>query len=263
MSMAGVLSEQDDPARYQRVLDVGCGTGTWLIETARTYPQMKWLVGVDVSRTFVEYARAQAEAAQVSDRVEFHVMNALRMLEFPNGSFDLVNQRAGTSWLRTWDWRKLLEEYQRVACAGGVIRITEFELVSLNTSPALTRLCDLFVEGLFRAGHLFTPESAGLTGQLSRLLEQHGLENVQTHEYLSSTHAGTEAWQGLCDEMRLGAQTFVPFLHKWTRLPDDYDDLCQQMIAEMQSPDFVATGRLLTAWGNAQRRSPDPAHFEH
>ena len=46
--MGGVLPEQPDPARLQRVLDVGCGTGGWLIETARTYPTIELLIGVDV-----------------------------------------------------------------------------------------------------------------------------------------------------------------------------------------------------------------------
>src|SRR5579883_3384815 len=94
-AMGGVLPEQPDPTIFTRVLDVGCGTGDWLIELAQTTPSCKLLVGVDASRTFVEYARAQAQAAQVSDRVEFYVGDALRMLEFPTGFFDLVNQRAG------------------------------------------------------------------------------------------------------------------------------------------------------------------------
>lgn len=123
-------------------------------------------------------------------------------------------------------------------------------------------MCNLLVQGLFQAGHLFTPESAGITNQLSQLLEQHGLENVQAHEYMASTPAGTEEWQGLFDEMRLAARTFVPFLRKWTHMPDDYDDLCHQMFAEMQRPDFMATGRLLTVWGNVRRRSSEPAHIE-
>lgn len=260
--MGGVLPEQTDPAQYARVLDVGCGTGRWLVETAQTYPSVKRLVGIDVSRTFVEYARAQAEAARVSDRVEFYVMDAPRMLEFPPDSFDLVNHRAGMSWLRTWDWRKLLQEYQRVARAGGVIRVTELDLVSQSTSPALTRWCLLLVQALYQAGHLFAPESTGITSHLEQLLIQHGLENVQTRVYTASSRAGTPEWQGLFDEIRLGARTFLPFLSKWTRLPDDYEDLCQQVFTEMQQPGFVATGSMLTAWGNVSPRGKKAAGFD-
>jgi len=42
--LGGVLPELDDPSSLQSILDVGCGTGSWLIETARTYP-MKNRVG--------------------------------------------------------------------------------------------------------------------------------------------------------------------------------------------------------------------------
>ncbi|HTK08253.1 MAG TPA: class I SAM-dependent methyltransferase [Ktedonobacteraceae bacterium] len=117
--MGGVLPEQADPTIFPCVLDVGCGTGGWLIELAKTTPNCTRLVGVDASHKFVEYARAQAEAEQVSDRVEFHVMDALRMLEFPDHAFDLVNHRSALSWLRTWDWPKLLQEYLRVCSSGG------------------------------------------------------------------------------------------------------------------------------------------------
>src|SRR5260221_14733769 len=59
-SMGGVLPEQSDPTIFKRVLDVGCGTGGWLIEAARTYPTMTRLVGVDVRKKMIDYARAQA-----------------------------------------------------------------------------------------------------------------------------------------------------------------------------------------------------------
>ncbi len=249
-SMGGVLPEQPDPTLFRRVLDVGCGTGGWLIEAARTFPTMHLLVGVDVSRTFVEDARAQARAAQVSDRVEFQVMDALRMLEFPAGFFDLVNLRAGVSWLRTWDWRKLLQEVRRVTRVGGTVRVTEFEVVPQSNSAALTRLCDLFVQALYHAGHLFAPESSGITCQLAALLARHGFEQIQTRVFTPISRAGTPEGQGLMETIRLGGHTFAPFVGKWTRLPDNYEALCQQALIEMQQPAFVATGRLLTAWGS-------------
>ncbi len=257
--MGGVLPEQPDPTVFERVLDVGCGTGGWLIELAQAVPSSSLLIGVDPSRTFVEYARAQAQAAQVSDRVEFHVADALHTLEFPTDFFTLVNQRAGWSWLRTWDWPTLLHEYQRVCRPNGVIRITESDTWQ-GTSPAMTHLIGLFEKALHKAGHFFRPESDGVTSELERMLVQHGIQNVQTRTYTISHRAGTPEGQHFCEVIRLSYRTIVPFLSKWTRLPDDYEAIYQQMLTEMQQPDFVATMRLLTAWGT---KSPNYTQSEN
>jgi ubiquinone/menaquinone biosynthesis C-methylase UbiE len=52
-------------------------------------------------------------------------MDALRRLEFDDHFFDLVNERYGMSYLRTWDWYKFLTECLRVTRPGGVITFTE------------------------------------------------------------------------------------------------------------------------------------------
>ncbi len=247
--MGGVLPEQVEPERFRRVLDVGCGTGGWLIEMAKTYPGISLLLGVDVSGRMLDFAREQAKAQQVSERVEFHIMDALRMLEFPHDYFDLVNQRFGISYLRTWDWPKLLQEYQRVTRPGGVIRVTDTSLVTESNSPALTHIGELWLKAFFQAGHLFTPEGDGLINQLARMLQQHGLRDVQTRSYTVEYRAGTPAWELFVEDARHFLLTVVPFLQKWTRVPDDYEDIYQQALHEIQQPGFVATGSLLTAWG--------------
>lgn len=48
----------------------------------------------------------------------------------------------------------------------------------------------------------------------------------------------------------------MPFLRKWTRVPDDYEAIYQQMLCEMQQPDFVATWGMLTAWGYNSPKNP-------
>ena len=255
--MGGVLPEQPDPTIFKRVLDVGCGTGGWLIETAKTYPGISLLVGVDVSSRMVEYARAQAEAQQVSDRVQFATMNALRMLEFPSDYFDLVNQRFGASYLRTWEWPKLLHEYQRVTRPGGVIRVTESDLITESSSVALIRLNQVFIEAFYGSGHLFTSEGNGVTSQLPRLLHQYGLQNVQTRAYTLHYRAGTTEGQRFYEDTRLG-ETLLPFIRKWTRLPEDYQTLRQRALSDLQQPDFVATWSLLTAWGHKPRKKTAP-----
>lgn len=246
--MGGVLPEQRDPTIFQRVLDVGCGTGDWLIETAKTYPTISLLVGVDISKKMLEYAGAQAEALQVSDRVQFRTMDALRMLEFPNGYFDLVNERLGASFLRKWDWPKLLSEFQRVTRSGGVIRVTECDLTE-NNSPALSRLYDLFLQALYNAGNFFTLDRRGVIDELANLLNRHGLQNVQTRIHLLDCRNGMPLWQPYYENVRHGFRTLLPFFRKWTRVPDDYEVIYQQALSEVQQPDFVATWSLLTAWG--------------
>jgi ubiquinone/menaquinone biosynthesis C-methylase UbiE len=248
-SMGGVLSEQADPTIFQLVLDVGCGTGGWLIETAKSYPSISFLIGVDISARMIAYARAQAEAQQESQRVQFRMMDALRLLEFPSASFDLINQRFGASYLRTWDWSPLLQEYLRVSKPGGVIRITEFGIITKTSSPAHARLSQLGQDALYRAGHLFAPTPDGLTSQLAGLLQKVGLQNVQTRAYSIEYRAGTPEGQLFIADISHLYRTVVPFLRKWTRIPDDYQTIYQQMLSEMQQPDFVTTFPFITSWG--------------
>src|SRR5215813_4845211 len=74
--MGGLLSEQTDPSVFHSVLDIGCGSGVWMIEAAKQYPEM-YLTGIDISHRMVEYACQQARANKVNDQVEFRIMDAL------------------------------------------------------------------------------------------------------------------------------------------------------------------------------------------
>ncbi len=250
-SMGGVLPEQIDPTIFHSVLDVACGTGGWVIDAAKTYPAMS-LVGVDISSSMIASAREHANVALVAERVKFSVMDTLRMLEFPSHSFDLVNLRFGVSFLRTWDWPKLLTEFQRVTHRKGVIRITECDAVECN-SPALSHLIQVLMQAYHQAGHFFRPQNDGLTSELAPLFRQQGLENVQTRAHTLIYRAHTPEKKHFAQDMEHSFRTVRPFMQKWTRLPDDYDDLYQQAIIEMQQADFEATWRFVTVWGNVTK----------
>jgi ubiquinone/menaquinone biosynthesis C-methylase UbiE len=248
-NMGGVLPELPDPTILRSVLDVGCGTGGWLMDTARTHPTIERLVGGDISGKMLEYARDQAKAQQLDGRVHFKPMDALRVLEFPGSSFDLVNQRLGCSWLRTWEWTKLLLEYQRVCRPGGIIRITEMNAIIETNSSALTKLHNISLQTFFRSGRLFRESDDGITGELARLMTQHGIRDVQTKAHRMVFRGGTENGQAFYEDMRHAYRVMLPFFQKWTRIPDDYQETYQQALQEMQQPDFIATWTLLTAWG--------------
>ena len=248
-AMGGVLEDVPDPASLRQVLDVGCGTGYWLMEVARTYPTIKKLVGVDISSKMLAYARMQADAQQLADRVDFRVMDALRLLEFPSGSFDLVNQRAGGSWLRTWEWKQMIVEYLRMTRSGGIIRITEPRGGIECNSPALTKLWDILLLAFYNSGRLFAPNVNGIIDELVPLMEWYGLENIQTRTDAPVYRGGTVAGQQFYKDMLHLFHVLLPFFQKWTAVPSNYEETYQQALKEMQQPDFVATWPLFTVRG--------------
>jgi ubiquinone/menaquinone biosynthesis C-methylase UbiE len=250
--MGGVLSEQEDLSRVQRVVDVGCGTGGWLIRTAQTYSAIKLLVGVDMNDQLVQHARKQVALYGLdSERVCFATLDALVRIEAPFHFFDLINQRATTSWLRTRDWPKLLQEYQRIGSPDGIVRITEPEMApSACSSQALTRLYDLLLTALHRAGHLFAPTRDGLTGHLPALLQQHGFRRVLTRTTLVDIDYNAEQDQAQQDreDLRYLFRTILPFLRQWIGVPDDYEALYQQAMNDLAESTFRATSSLVTIW---------------
>jgi len=252
-AMGWVLPEQTDVSLWRRVLDVACGPGGWAIETARTYPGLS-LVGIDISHRMIASARQQAEACQVADRVSFHSMDALRMLEFPPGSFDLVNLRLSIGFLRTWDWPGLLREMMRVVRPRGIIRLTEPDLIHETTSQALMRWQDLLVQAWYRAGHLFAAETKGITDHLPRLLQGAGCMQIQTKTFAVTFRAGTPGGEALYDDAYYLFQTARPFLQKWGKLPDDYAELNQQVLQDIRQDGFHASWNFQTNWGVADPR---------
>ncbi len=246
--MGGVLPEQADVSSFQRILDVGSGSGSWAIEAAQTFPEMT-LIGIDISQRMVQYAREQADLQQVGDRVEFHTMDALRKLEFPNSYFDLVNLRFGVSFMRTWDWYNLLREMIRVTRSEGVIRLTDNEIVHESNSPALTRFFEIIRHAMFRAGHLFEEENTGLTAHLADMLSRHGCREVQTKRFALEFRGGTADAEAYYEDAAHVGQTLRPFIQKWGGLPDDYDAVYRQALADIKRADFRNTWYFLTAWG--------------
>ncbi|HEX7736549.1 MAG TPA: methyltransferase domain-containing protein, partial [Ktedonobacteraceae bacterium] len=243
--MGGVLPEQDNTSRFRRILDVGSGSGSWAIETAQAYPAAT-VFGIDISQRMVHHAREQAVLQQVDERVEFHAMDALRMLEFPHNYFDLVNLRFGVSFMRTWDWPKLLGEMRRVTRPEGVVRLTDNEIVHESNSPSLTRFFEAIRRAMFRAGHLFEEENTGLTGHLADLLTRSGCEQIQTKAYALEFQGGTENAQAYYEDAAHAGRTLRPFMEKWGCLPADYDAIYQQALTDIQQSQFHNTWRVLT-----------------
>jgi len=245
--MGGPLAEQPDPGMLARVLDIGCGPGGWLLETATLYPHMS-LVGIDISWRMIEYARAQAQAQKLTGRVEFLVADALRQLDFPDDAFDLVNMRLGSSFLLVKDWPRLLREMLRVTRPEGIVRLTDNAGAWESTSSNFNRIGQMFLCALYRSGR-HVSEQAGLGHELAELLSESGCQQVQSKDYTLELVAGTVGGQNFHQNMMFAFQTWRPFIDKSGCIAQDYDAVCERALLDMQQPDFHVTWPLVTIWG--------------
>lgn len=96
-----------------RVLDVGCGTGSLTFTIAGTTRASK-IVGIDPSEGFIEYARS----SNADPRVTFEVGDA-RHLPYPDSSFDKSLALLVMSFVP--DAPKAAREMRRVTRPGGVV----------------------------------------------------------------------------------------------------------------------------------------------
>ena len=247
--MEGLFAERsNDFSGIQRILDVACGPGGWVQEVAFAHPEIE-VVGFDISRAMIDYANAQAQV-QGLDNARFLVMDMLKPLDFPNGSFDLVNARF-INFLPAAAWPKLLQEFRRITRPGSFIRLTESEWWYFTNSPALENLNTMIiralkVQGSFSHSGRFT----GILPMLGRFLLDAGCVNIKYVSHVIDFSAGTEAYQGFRQDAAIVFKLFQPFIIRMgVATQEEMDQAYEQMLIEMIQDDFRGLMLPLTAWG--------------
>lgn len=112
------------------VLDVGCGSGLWVIEAARQWPDCKF-IGLDCRQVQPDLKRF-AEQPGISDivnRVRWVHGNFLDPLPFKSNSFDFVRICDVGIGVPEDEWGHLLQEVSRVLIPGGYVEIIEDDLI--------------------------------------------------------------------------------------------------------------------------------------
>jgi ubiquinone/menaquinone biosynthesis C-methylase UbiE len=249
--MGGFFPERSEKlGDTHAILDIASGPGGWVLGVARTYPDIK-VVGIDISERMVNYARAHVIARGLRN-ASFQVMDATQPLEFPDASFDLVNARTLFAVMNAETWPSLLSEMMRVCRPGGTLRLTEGELTFSN-SPTLEKFNSLFLQAFKMTGRTFSPEGRNLniTTVLGKFLKNAGCQHVQRHLYTIDFSSDTKVHNAWYQDIMIGFQLAQPFLMKFNNLSQqEFEQLHQQLIAELLSNDFCGLGFGLTAWGN-------------
>jgi ubiquinone/menaquinone biosynthesis C-methylase UbiE len=121
-----------------RVLDIGCGTGTFVTMLKQHYPSIE-VTGLDPDPKALARAKHKAEQAKVPVHFDQGFADSL---EYPGASFDVVFSSFMFHHLEGSNREKTLREVRRVLKPGGNFYLLDFEV-----SPSVHGLFNLFHSG--------------------------------------------------------------------------------------------------------------------
>ena len=145
-----------------KLLDVGCGTGTLAIEAQRCVGKAGRVFGVDPAPQ--QIARARSKAARRNMPIDFQI-GLIEQLAFPDGSFDVVLSTLMMHHVPDDLKRQGLAEIARVLKPGGCLVIADFKPSKERRGRAAQ----------FHAG------GSGMH-DLAALVKEAGFEHLETEE---------------------------------------------------------------------------------
>ncbi|MES2437515.1 MAG: methyltransferase domain-containing protein [Verrucomicrobiota bacterium] len=156
----------------ETVLDVGCGTGTLLIEAAKRIGPGGLAHGIEPSTEMVAHARKKAEAQAVTVSV---MEGSADHLTFPDASFDVVFCTMVLHHLPSAMQAATILEMIRVLRPTGRIVIVDLQRPkTIKAALSLVTLVHQF------GSHATTPDWQ----RIEPLLKQYGVHHINTHAML-------------------------------------------------------------------------------
>ncbi|CAG8494607.1 3823_t:CDS:2 [Cetraspora pellucida] len=149
-----------------RVLDVGCGPGTFTLEMAYDYPNSHF-IGIDINPMFPKEIKPR--------NVEFEEADVLEDLPYADESFDFIVIRNMITSFTVHDWEsRIWKELIRVLKPGGYIESTEFEIPAINRGPVTYRMSEGWI-ALMKAKNI----DLTITTRLEEIYKSTILKNIE------------------------------------------------------------------------------------
>jgi ubiquinone/menaquinone biosynthesis C-methylase UbiE len=163
-----LLLQQAAPASGQRILDLGCGTGTLAIQVKQREPRAE-VVGLDADAEMLSQARRKAEEAGV----ELELTEGFSTeLPYEDGSFDRVLSTLFFHHLDPEPKRQTAREIARVLRKGGELHVADWGRPSDPAMAAAFFLGIRLLDG-------FENTAENYRGELPAIFEGAGLEHAE------------------------------------------------------------------------------------
>ncbi|RUS16738.1 S-adenosyl-L-methionine-dependent methyltransferase [Jimgerdemannia flammicorona] len=116
-----------------KVLDVGCGAGTWVLEMSASHPSTHF-TGIDL----VDLYPPESQWPENCTFVRGDLLST-GGLPFQSDTYDLVHMRLMSYGLCAERWQSVLSELRRVTKRGGWIQLSEHDAFQYRAGPATSR----------------------------------------------------------------------------------------------------------------------------
>ncbi len=239
----GLVPNTVSMQEVQRVLDVGCSEGGWVLDLARKYPRIH-ITGIDADEHIVNEATRYARFHGMSN-VAFLYHDATTSLPFKTRTFDFIHARSAR-FLYMPQRAEALTELLRTLRPGGWLNLVEFEQ-SATSSLAFDRVIRLFLQMVQSA----YPSSVGIATRLYELLLNEYLLDVSyTVHAVDFGSYNTLGAKAFLDEVFLALRNVKPIVCCKNALASaTYDALLEEAAEDLQRPDACCFGYLLSATG--------------
>jgi SAM-dependent methyltransferase len=249
-TMGGTFAGLPELPEDARVLDMACGPGSWILDVAFERPDVK-AIGVDISKIMINYASARARSQDLTNTT-FAIMDITHPSDFSAGSFDLVNAEGLMAVLSRDKWQPFIAECTRLLRPGGFLRLAEPYDFGVTNSAAIERIQELGTHMLWKLGYGFSVDGRtfGLAHTLPSLLRQAGYTNTKSQAYCIEFSFDQPAW---IDYYRNYQSAYQQAKMLWVQAglitEEDFDQLYQQMIIDMNTETFQGMAAMITVSG--------------
>ncbi|CAO3649558.1 unnamed protein product [Mucor hiemalis] len=207
-----------------KVLDVGCGSGSWIMDMILDYPKCDYQ-GCDI---------VQVTNTNITSRFKFSYGNVLEGLDFPDNTFDFVHMRLFILALREVEWPVAIKEILRVTKPGGIIQLLEFDLKMTGGGNVAIEKAMNGIHSACKA----RGQDPRIALQLERMVSENENAEVIQVDYRSiDMTSNTNAAKKFLWDWREGIKSMLPVLGPRIGLEDEdkqqvfLQELCEGLVS--------------------------------
>ncbi|KAI8638158.1 hypothetical protein BD408DRAFT_394526 [Parasitella parasitica] len=127
-----------------KVLDIGCGSGTWILEMATEFPNAEFY-GIDDCPLFPNHIKP--------NNSHFRLHDVLEGLPYPDSEFDYVHMRMMIYYFSPEELSQLMSEISRIMKPGGYFEIVDTNYTVRHAGPVSNKAINIDLKHILHSGN--------------------------------------------------------------------------------------------------------------